>query len=89
VLLVRSWNACLTSASIQASLLYEANATLGDAAAHLGNLKTLLDRVHALGASDPSHDQSRVLSTTCDDAAVPARMGNYRAEPASQLCQRR
>jgi chromosome segregation ATPase len=41
----------------------EADLALSDAGAHIASLKSLLDRAHALGASHPSHDQLRVLSS--------------------------
>jgi chromosome segregation ATPase len=41
----------------------EIDAAFGDAIAHLANLKAVLNKIHALGCQNPSHDQLRVIST--------------------------
>jgi DNA repair exonuclease SbcCD ATPase subunit len=41
----------------------EIDAAFGDAIAHLASLKSVLDKIHALGVPNPSHDQLRVFST--------------------------
>jgi DNA repair exonuclease SbcCD ATPase subunit len=45
-----------------AELAAEIDAALADAAAHIGNLQGLLNRIHSLGCASPSHDQLRVLA---------------------------